>query len=93
MAESVAKALKDGKNWTDDEGTNIYTMLEGTKVEQRGVSFWPFTRHEFDDGSAIIITPEWWDLEGSRPWVCAGAEEEGEVGGGVDEHSDPSALY
>jgi hypothetical protein len=95
MAETQAQAVarrfhKDGTCFCDDGGTSLDDALRAAGAaspELRGaiqvvggMCRAPFERWVLPDGSAVLITEAWWDLEGPRPWVCAGAEEDGELG-------------
>lgn len=91
MAQEIARLLhEDGTNWETDDGKTLDELLRDAKAYAPdcrgrleaigGMTRGEYERHELPDGSAILITLAWWDLEGSRPWVCAGAEEDGEIG-------------
>lgn len=91
--EIAAKYGHDGQLWSVD-GVRLEVALEdaGADLQSRGrlQALGGSIRGEFErwvlgDGSAILVTPEWWDVEGSAPWVCAGAEEEGEIGLGRED--------
>ena len=85
MAESVAQTLRyDGQNWIAGDGREWDELTADASREERFVGGeLAAVRYAFPDGSALLEAlgnAGWWDLEGSRPWVCAGAEEEGEIG-------------
>jgi hypothetical protein len=94
MAERIASLLHgDGTCWQTDDGRTLDDLLreEGAEREHRGSleqvgSEWrsEYERHVLPDGSAILTTPTWWDIEGSQPWCRAGHEEDGPIGAGVD---------
>lgn len=72
-AKRIAAQLdNDGSCWeTKDERTldDLCEAEEGT-VDRDG-EFW---RYVFPDGSALTGTAGGWDLEGSEPFLMAGAE-------------------
>lgn len=72
----------DGTNWRTDDGRHMEELTKDARREKRDVGDVVFERVVFDDGSALLLTYEWWDVEGSRPWVCASDEEAGELGPG-----------
>jgi hypothetical protein len=78
-AQGIAAAFgNDGTCWKVGESLFEVLRLAGAECTTRGPYF---ERWELPDGSALLITPAWWDLEApGEPWVCAGAPEEGEVG-------------
>ena len=48
-----------------------------------------YHRYALADGSAILLAGGyWWDIEGDRPWVCAGTGEELGAEGGDAEDED-----
>jgi hypothetical protein len=87
--ELAARFGNDGTCWEDGETfTPLEDCLKGAAVlttrpqpnPYRGGAG-PIERWVFPDGSAILTTDHWWDVEAEgRPWVCAGAPEEGELG-------------
>lgn len=77
-AQSIAARFhEDGQCWTDDGGHRIEEVLlaQGATEERRGTDFLPLRRYALADGSAILTTPEWWDVEAmGRPWCCESVE-------------------
>lgn len=88
MAETKAQQIahllhNDACTWRTDTGQTMDDLVARASAteERRGNDGWTVKRFRFADGSALLVTPEWWDLEApGRPWVCAGAPGEGELG-------------
>lgn len=69
----AARFHEDGTCWTDDEGERLEDVLRdaGATEKRRGEDSMPLQRFVLPDGSAILITSEWWDVETQgRPWAC-----------------------
>jgi hypothetical protein len=86
QAQAVARVLHDdGQTWTADDGRTWDDLTASARREERYTDSGVLAavRYVFPDGSALLVAvgnAGWWDLEGSRPWVVAGAEGDGEIG-------------
>ncbi len=85
--EAAAVALllhRDGQTWSATDGRTWDALTaDATREDRYFCGTLVACRYVFPDGSALVeaVGPAgWWDLEGTRPWVPAGAEEGGELG-------------
>jgi hypothetical protein len=63
IAEQIAARFgDDGQQWEDADGVALWDACKaaGGSADQ----FWELeaTRYEFDDGSALVLTPGGWDI-------------------------------
>lgn len=72
-AQAVATRFDDdGMNFQDANGielTDALDELTRRESDRHGEN----TRWEFEDGSAIVIAGDGWDIEGSKPFSWLGA--------------------
>ena len=78
-AQQIASLLHDdGTCWETDDGRTFDALMadHGALRQERtieGGDSPTYIRYQFDDNSGIVVANgHWWDLEGDRPWVCAG---------------------
>lgn len=74
-AERIAELLlNDGMRFETEDGRTLDELTEeagGHIIKHETDDLW---RHVFPDGSAIVMSPGAWDIEGSAPFSWAGAE-------------------
>lgn len=78
-AERIAEKLgNDGMRFETEDGRALDELLDelteeadGRIIKHETKELW---RYLFPDGSAIVASPNCWDIEGSTPWSWAGAE-------------------
>ena len=68
VCESMGGEMAKGRTRYDDERD-----CEVVEPVARGEQIFDLIRYEFDDGSAIVIAGEQWDIEGDEPFSWAGA--------------------
>ncbi len=73
--DELCEAAGASENWArtdydeDDYGTRQSVMREVSRGD-----IYDHHRYAFSDGSAIVVSGDAWDLEGSEPFSWAGAE-------------------
>jgi hypothetical protein len=71
LAEQVADAMgNDGQRFESADGRDLSEVCEqyGATAEYGELRTATLTRYVFADGSAIVATPDAWDLEGGEPF-------------------------
>lgn len=77
IAEKIAHIFgDDGQNFTSESGTELdeYCETAGGRIEQDDLESYELYRYVFEDDSAIVITGDTWDIEGSTPYSWRGLE-------------------
>lgn len=72
-AEAIAYHYgDDGQRCEDDHGTRIEDVCDDLGQREGHHERSDISRHEFDDGSALVIASPTWDVEGDEPFSWAG---------------------
>jgi len=64
----------DGMRWETNDGLTFDGLCAEAGAVRIRDDARELTRYMFPDGSAIVVSPGAWDIEGDEPFSWAGAE-------------------
>lgn len=75
IAEIIASEFgDDGQIWTNPDGETLKAVCQRKAPYEEEVTEKELTRYVFNDGSAIVMGVDGWDVEGRTPFIWQGAE-------------------
>lgn len=80
-AEKIAERFgHDGTRWTDEHGIGLHLVLFLYCAASERSDDGRVERHVLRDGSAILVTESWWDVEApGRPFAYQSCAQESSI--------------